>query len=138
METDILSELKKIRRERGSLSSKDLQEIGKKHDRSVAEMYSIATFYTETAPKVRGRYRINLCQSLPCGMKKMEDILQFLREELRIGPGGVTDDGMFSLHLVNCIGACDSAPAMLINETLYGDLTTGKVTNILEGLSKDQ
>jgi NADH-quinone oxidoreductase subunit E len=138
METDILSELKKIREEQGTLSSSVLLEIGKKHDKSIAEMYSIATFYTETAPKSRGRYRINLCQSLPCGMKKMEDILQFLKEELQIGPGGVTGDGMFSLHLVNCIGACDSAPAMLINDTLYGDLTTRKVKDILKGFSKDK
>jgi NADH-quinone oxidoreductase subunit E len=138
METDIITELKKIRREHGTLSSRDLREIGKKHDKSVAEMYSIATFYTETVPKTRGRYRINLCQSLPCGMKKMEDILQFLQEELQISPGGVTDDGMFSLHLVNCIGACDNAPAMLINETLYGDLTTHEVKNILEDLSIDR
>ncbi len=71
-------------------------------------------------------------------MKKMEDILKFLQTELQIDPGGVTDDGMFSLHLVNCIGACDRAPAMLINETLYSDLTTLKVKNILEGLRKDR
>ena len=134
MQTDMLSELKSIREKKGGLSSDDLSQIGGKHGKKLAEVYSVATFYTETLPGKRGKYRINLCRSLPCRMKEMEEILVTLIDELRVGPEGVTGDGLFSLHLVNCIGACDSAPAMLVNDELYGDLTTGKVRKIIKDI----
>ena len=134
MQTDILSELRSIREKKGGLSSDDLRKIGEKHDKNLAEVYSVATFYTETSPAKRGKYRINLCRSLPCRMKEMEEILVNLMDELRIGPEGVTDDGLFSLHLVNCIGACDSAPAMLVNDDLFGDLTGSKVRQIIKDI----
>ena len=125
---------------RGELSPDDLRQIGKKHDKNLAEVFSVATFYIETSPAKRGKYRINLCRSLPCRMKEMEKIFEYLIDELQVGPDGVTEDGIFSLHLVNCIGACDRAPAMLINEELYGDLTAPKVRRIIADLrnSKDE
>ncbi len=134
MQTDIISELKSIREKKGGLSSDDLRKTGKKHGKNIAEVYSVSTFYTETSPAKRGKYRINLCRSLPCRMKEMEEILLNLMDELRIGPEGVTDDGLFSLHLVNCIGACDSAPAMLVNDELFGDLTGGKARQIIKDI----
>jgi NADH-quinone oxidoreductase subunit E len=134
MQTDLLSELKSIREKKGGLGSDDLRQISKKHGKKLAEVYSVATFYTETLPGKRGKYRINLCRSLPCRMKEMEEILLNLMDELRIGPEGVTEDGLFSLHLVNCIGACDSAPAMLVNDELFGDLTNGKVRRIIRDI----
>lgn len=132
MQTDILFELKRTREKNGELSSKDLRQIGEKHNKSLAEVYSVATFYTETSPRMRGKYKINLCRSLPCRMKEVEQILVTLMDELQIKPDGVTEDGLFSLHLVNCIGACDCAPAMIINGRLYGDLTAGKARQILK------
>ncbi len=134
MQTDILSELKTIREKKGGLGSDDLREIGEKHGKNLAGVYSVSTFYTETSPAKRGKYRINICRSLPCKMKGMEEILSNLMDELKIGPEGVTGDGLFSLHIVNCIGACDSAPAMLVNDELFGDLTGGKVRQILKDI----
>jgi NADH-quinone oxidoreductase subunit E len=134
MQTEIISELKMIREKKGELNADDLRKIGKKYDKNLAEVFSVATFYIETSPSKRGKYRINLCRSLPCRMKEMEQIFESLIDELQIGPDGVTDDGLFSLHLVNCIGACDVAPAMLINEELYADLTTLKVRRIITDL----
>jgi NADH:ubiquinone oxidoreductase subunit E len=140
MQTEIITELKMIREKKGELSPDDLRKIGKKYDKNLAEVFSVATFYIETSPSKRGKYRINLCRSLPCRMKEMERIFEYLVDELQIEPEGVTEDGLFSLHLVNCIGACDKAPAMLINEDLYGDLTAQKVHRIITDLrnSKDK
>jgi NADH:ubiquinone oxidoreductase subunit E len=134
MNIDLLSDLKSYSEKSGSLSSEDLIQIGKKHNKSIAEMYSIATFYSETSPVPRGKYKINFCKSLPCKMKKMEEILAVILDELHVTPGGVTQDGTFSLHLVNCIGACDNAPAMLVNGKLYGDLTPSRIRKILKEL----
>jgi NADH-quinone oxidoreductase subunit E len=134
VQSEMITDLKRVREKKGGLSEEDLRQIGKKHGKNIAEVFSVATFYVETSPSKRGKYRINICRSLPCRMKEMERILEYLTEELHIGPGGVTEEGLFSLHLVNCIGACDRAPAILINEELHGDLTVPKVRRILADL----
>jgi NADH:ubiquinone oxidoreductase subunit E len=134
MNIDLLSDLKSYSEKSGSLNSDVLIRIGKKYNKSIAEMYSIATFYSETSPAPRGKYKINFCKSLPCKMKKMEEILAVLLDELQVTPGGVTRDGAFSLHLVNCIGACDNAPAMLVNGKLYTDLSPSRIRKILNDL----
>ncbi len=135
MKADILYDLKKYRAEKGALESKDFQDIGQNHGRSIADIYSVATFYSETSPKKRGKFRINICKSMPCRMKNLNTVLQLLKNELNIGPGEVTKDGRFSIHLVNCIGACDSSPSMLVNERPYGNLTTERIRNILNELT---
>jgi len=72
---------------------------------------------------------------MPCRMKNPDTILQLLKRELNIGPGEVTKDGKFSIHLVNCIGACDRSPSMLVNEKPYGNIDTNKIRDILNELT---
>lgn len=138
MKNNMLSEFKEYERKNGVLDSEAFVQIAKRHGRSVAAVYSISTFYSETSSSARGKYKINLCQSQPCRMKGSEDILAALQTMLRIGPEERTEDGMFSLHLVNCIGACDRAPAMLVNDHLYGDLTRKEIQRLLEMLLREQ
>ena len=127
---DLITALKIYEMKR-ALGNDALTALGERYGRSVAEIYSLLTFYTETSSPHRGRYKINLCRSLPCKMKRMDDVVAALGEELGIMPEGCTEDGFFSLHLVNCIGACDCAPAMLVNGELYGNLTPHKIREIL-------
>jgi len=134
MKNDILTSLKETKLEKGCLTREGLKNVGVKHSRDLTDVYSVSTFYSETSPNKRGKYQINLCKSLPCRIKNMEDILVNLKDELNIGPGETTEDGKFSINLVNCIGACDVAPAMLINGKLYGNLTSSKINQILKEL----
>jgi NADH-quinone oxidoreductase subunit E len=77
-------------------------------------------------------YVIRVCKSIPCNLKSSKVIVETVQAELGIEPGETTQDGKFSLLLTNCIGACDQAPAMLLNHDLHGNLTSAKIAKILQ------
>jgi NADH:ubiquinone oxidoreductase subunit E len=98
----------------------------------VGDVYGVATFYSFLSVRPMGRNVIRVCRSLPCHIKSAETVVDVLTRSLGITPGETTGDGRFSLELVNCIGACDHAPAMLVNGNLHGDLTPDGIAAILE------
>jgi NADH:ubiquinone oxidoreductase subunit E len=80
-----------------------------------------------------GRNIIRVCKSLPCYLKNATHVIDCVTKELGIEPGETTIDGRFSFQLTNCIGACDRAPAMMINHDVHGNLTPKKISEILTG-----
>lgn len=129
---NVLVLLKQAQVEHGHITEADLTGIAQALDIPVSEVYGVATFYSFLTTRPRGRHVIRVCQSLPCHLKHSKETLASLKNEIGISPGGMTADGRFSLELTNCIGACDRAPAMLINDDLHGDLTPQKVSQILK------
>ncbi|MBN2098356.1 MAG: NAD(P)H-dependent oxidoreductase subunit E [Dehalococcoidia bacterium] len=99
----------------------------------VVDVYSAATFYRGLPLRPHGKHVIRVCKSVPCYLKHNGSIIHAVERELGIGPGQTSQDGLFSLELVNCIGACDRAPAMMIDDEVFGDLTAERVTEILAG-----
>lgn len=79
-----------------------------------------------------GKNVIRVCGSVPCDLKDAEAVISSIQKELGITPGEATVDGKFSFELVSCIGACDEAPAMMINDQLYGNLTPERIAEILK------
>lgn len=132
---NVLVRLKELQRKNGSITNEALVAASQAENIPLNELYSAATFYSLLRPGPKGKYVIRLCQSLPCYMKGSLELLPVIQEKLRIAPGEITEDKRFSLELVNCIGACDAAPAMLINEALYGNLTPAEVTRIIDECS---
>lgn len=118
--------------EHGHITEEDLTEIARALDVPVSEVFGVATFYSFLTTRPAGRNIIRVCRSLPCHLKHSEEILTSLKNEIGINPGEITADGRFSLELTNCIGACDRAPAMLINDDLHGDLTPEKISQVLK------
>jgi NADH-quinone oxidoreductase subunit E len=98
----------------------------------ISEVYGITTFYSFLSTRPLGRYVIRICKSIPCCMQNAEMIIDSVAQQIGITPGQTTADGKFSFELTNCIGACDLAPAMLINHEVYGPLTPGKIAEILK------
>jgi len=96
-----------------------------------SEVYEVATFYSFLSVKPLGENTIKICQSTPCFLKNCETIVKTMERELDISIEETTGDGKFSLQLTNCIGACDMAPAMMINKKTYGNLTPDKIARIL-------
>jgi NADH:ubiquinone oxidoreductase subunit E/Pyruvate/2-oxoacid:ferredoxin oxidoreductase delta subunit len=109
--------------------------IAQSLDLSVAEVYGVATFYSFLSTRPLGRNVIRICKSLPCQLKNAQMIIKSVEEAIGIGPGETTPDGKFSFELTNCIGACDKAPAMLVNEDVHGDLTPDKISQALKSYS---
>jgi len=118
------------------LTDEVMVEVAKALDISAAEVYGTASFYTFLDTQVRGKYVIRVCKTITCSMKGKGEIMQTIEEMLKIRPGETTPDRMFSLLETNCIGWCHKAPAMLINEMPYTELTSEKVVEILKSYMK--
>ena len=99
---------------------------------STTQIYEVASFYSFLSVEPSGENVIRVCGSIPCFLKNSDVVVKTVEKELGIGVGETTSDGKFSLQMTNCIGACDKAPAMMINKKVYGNLTPEKVAEILK------
>ncbi len=102
-----------------------------------AEIMGVATFYSQFRLKPIGRYLIMLCQGTACHVNGSEKIAAAITNELGISDGETTDDGLFSLKSVACLGCCSLSPVMMINGETYGRLTPDKAVEILRSLRKE-
>jgi NADH-quinone oxidoreductase subunit E len=114
------------------LTDEAMVEVARELDISAAEVYGTASFYTFLDTTERGKYVIRVCKTITCSMKGKSDIIQTLEDILKIKVGETTADRQFSLVETNCIGWCHKAPAILINEMPYTELTPEKVTEIIK------
>lgn len=114
------------------LTDEAMVEVAKELDISAAEVYGTASFYTFLDTSVRGKYVIRVCKTITCSMKGKNDILHTLEDMLKIKVGETTSDKQFSLIETNCIGWCHKAPAILINEMPYTELSPEKVVEIIK------
>jgi NADH-quinone oxidoreductase E subunit len=128
---DLIKLLKEAQSEYGYVPEEVMAELAESLDMPLNDVYGVASFYSFISLKPLGRNIIRICRSLPCHMKHGQVIVDCLAQELGIKPGETTADGRYSLQLTNCIGLCDQAPAMMINDDAYGDLTPEKIAQIL-------
>ena len=99
-----------------------------------AKIMGVATFYSQFRFQAVGKYLIMVCKGTACYVNGAERIIEAIQEELGIGDNQTTEDGLFSLSLVSCLGCCSLAPVMMINEDTYGSLTPDKVVKILRDI----
>ncbi|MDK2885693.1 MAG: NADH-quinone oxidoreductase subunit [Thermosipho sp. (in: thermotogales)] len=97
----------------------------------LSKVYEVLTFYTMFSTKPRGKYIIRVCTSLPCHVVNGREIIQAIKEELKIDFGQTTNDGLFTLEESSCLGLCGVSPVIMINQDYFGDLTPEKVKEIL-------
>lgn len=116
----------------GYVPEESIAEIAQSLNISISEVYGVTTFYSFLSTKPLGRNVIRICQSLPCYLKNSDTIINGVADKIGIQPGETTADSRFSFELTNCIGACDKAPAMLINNNLHVNLTPRKISRILK------
>ncbi len=102
-----------------------------------SEAYSIATFYNQFSLTPRGKYIVKVCLGTACHIQDGPRILDAVEGELAINPGGTTEDNRFSLERVACVGSCALAPIMVVDENVYGKMTTKKVKEVLERYAYD-
>ena len=114
------------------LTDEAMVEVARELDISAAEVYGTASFYTFLDTQVKGKYVIRVCKTITCSMKGKSDIIQTIEEILKIKVGETTTDRQFSLIETNCIGWCHKAPAILINEMPYTELSPERVSEIIK------
>lgn len=96
------------------------------------EVYEVATFYSMYNLQPIGKYLFEVCQTGPCMLLGSDDIIKYIGEKLNIHPGQTTEDGLFTLKTVECLGACGYAPMMQMGKTYREHLTKEKVDAIIE------
>lgn len=116
----------------GWVSEEAMAEMARALELPLGHVYGVTTFYAFLSTRPLGRHVVRICKSVPCLLQNGETVSDAIQEELGIGPGETSADGRFTFELTNCIGACDQAPAMLVDDTLYGELTPGKIKAILQ------
>lgn len=114
-----------------------LYHIAERIGSTPAKVMGVATFYSQFRLKPVGKYLIMLCQGTACHVNGSQRIEQAIYDELGISDGETTDDGLFTLKNVACLGCCSLSPVMMINDETYGRLTPDKAKEILRNLRKE-
>lgn len=131
---NIISILQSIQEKYGYIPEKQTGQVAKRLDLPLVKFWGIATFYSQFRLQKQGKYVIKVCDGTACHVNRSEELLEFLKEKLEIEINQTTEDNMFTLETVNCIGACARAPAIMINETVYGNLDNTRLNKILDSL----
>ena len=124
--------LKVVQKYRGWVSDESINDIAAELEMSPDELDSVATFYNLVFRKPVGNNVILICDSISCWLMGYEKLLDHLKEKLGISLGETTKDNRFTLLPIPCLGTCDRAPALMINNDLHRDLTPEKLDKILE------
>ncbi len=114
------------------LSEKDLTLIAKYLNVPYSSIYGVVSYYTLFSLRPRGKHIIRICNSPVCQMADSKAILVELRKNLKIDSGGTTAEGLFTLETTECLGQCDTAPGLAVDEVYYGNLNAKKVKTILQ------
>lgn len=135
-EESLLQILQWVNQNNGYVPKQAMIDIASALDVSTAKVYSVASFYHYIHLRPMGRYVVYLCKTISCHMKKRKEVVESIKEFLKIDFGEMTEDKMFSLVEVNCLGQCDKSPAMMINSTPFGHLTPERVRYILSDFQR--
>ena len=119
------------RHPRNYLSAKDLRLAAGHFKTTVATLYGIATYYSMFSLVPRGKHIIRICRSPVCQLLGGGDLMAELERLLGVGPGDTTADGQFTLEAVECLGLCDIAPAITIDDVVCGNLTADRLAEML-------
>ena len=118
------------------ITMEDAEMLAETFQLSLWEVLDALTFYDEICFEPKGKHVIKICKSPCCYLEGGKQIYAVLKNLLGIGPGETTEDGVFTLEEIGCIGACDRAPAALIDGHLYAELDERKLIALLEHLSR--
>lgn len=133
-EAAILPILHITQQEFGSISAEEEKLVARILGIKPISVRELVTFYTMFSEKSLGKYHIQVCSNLSCSLLGAGNFVDYLVEKLGIKPGETTPDKKFTLSTVECLGACERAPCMLINFNYYGEMDPKKVDEVLDGL----
>jgi len=128
--------LSKIQNTFGYLPQEVISKVSKELDIPEATLYGVATFYAMFRFKPLGKYTIKLCRGTACHVQGSLLIAQEVMRYLGVSEGETTDDGLFTMELVACLGCCSLAPVMMVEDDVYGRLTPDKAVKVLESYRK--
>jgi len=129
---NLLPLLQRIVQQENYLSEESLLEVAETLKISPADVYGTASFYTYLDTVPRGKYIIRMCRNVSCMMQQQAEVLSAISAQLKIKVGETSSDKHFTLLQANCLGWCHKAPAMMINNEVYNELTPEKARQIIK------
>ncbi|MDO5553934.1 MAG: NADH-quinone oxidoreductase subunit NuoE [Planctomycetia bacterium] len=121
------------------LSKDIISYVATSLDIPVSQVYGVATFYAHFSLEPKGRHILRLCDGTACHVKKSQSLKDRIQEKLGLGDDKrTTDDGMFTLEQVSCLGACGLAPVIVVDEKVHGQATPDKVEELIDTIIKEE
>jgi len=133
-EAALLPVLHLVQNEVGFISPQEEKQVARLLDIKPIKVKEVVTFYTMYNQKAIGKYHIQVCSNLSCSLLGAESLIDHLKEKLGIGVGETTPDKKFTLTTVECLGACEQSPCMMINFDYFGNLDKEKIDDVLSKL----
>lgn len=130
----LLPVLHLVQHEVGLISKQEEKQVAQLLGIKPIKVREVLTFYTMFHKTEVGKYHIQVCSNLSCSLLGSESLIDHLKQKLGIGVGETTTDKKFTLTTVECLGACEQAPCMMINFDYHGNLDREKIDNILDNL----
>ena len=123
-----------VQEEKGYVPEEMEADIAETVEVPVVKVREVITFYTLFNRQPVGKYHIQMCRTISCTLCGHRELLKYIKEKLGIGAGQTSPDGKYTLNVVECLAACEMAPAMQINEKYYGNLSMERIDEILSSL----
>jgi len=132
---ELIPILNHINQEVGYLPQESLDEISNLLKVPKSQLISVASFYQMLSTKKRGKHVIKFCESAPCHVVGGREIIQSLKSELNLATCGTTSDGKWTLETTSCLGVCAVGPVFMVDDDIFGNVTTDQVPQILSRYS---
>lgn len=131
----IIPIMQDVQEEYRYLPKQALSYIAEKVGMSEAKLYGVATFYGNFSLDVKGKYVLKVCRGTACHVRKSGNVLAALYEATGLSEKkATTDDGLFSIEIVSCLGACGLSPVVMVNDTVHGSMTADKARDLIDDL----
>jgi len=128
--------LQAVQEKQGYLSREAIVTVGRHLNLPASKIYGVATFYNQFRFSAQGRFHIQVCRGTACHVKGSAAVLEALKRELKVEPGETTKDGLFSLEVVACIGACGLAPVINVDGNFHANLSTQQIPGVVSQYKK--
>ena len=136
--TKIIAIMQDVQEKYRYLPQEALSYIAKKVKMSESKLYGVATFYGNFSLDAKGKYLMKVCRGTACHVRKSANVLQALYDATGTGEGKATsDDGLFTIEIVSCLGACGLSPVVMVNDTVHAAMTPEKARALVEQLREE-
>ncbi len=126
--------LQKVQAEFGYLSEESIAEISRSLNLPASKVYGLATFYNQFRFTPPGKYHLKICDGTSCHLEGSGSVIREIEKSLGISDGETSRDGLFSLEVLSCIGACGEGPVISVNETYYSKVDKSKIKEIISSI----
>ena len=137
-ESFLITVLHKVQARYGYLSNEHMQEVAELLNVPSSTVSGVATFYHFFRLKPQGKYKVNFCLGTACYVRGIQEVVDAFSNELGVGIGETTKDGLFTLEGARCLGVCGLAPVVMINDEVHGKLSAASVPAIIAALRKKE